>query len=60
MKGILAVLAVCGIVMVGSYAALLALSKGITREEVALLPMGRKLLKLFPEKDTGTPSGPAE
>ncbi|MBO4366550.1 MAG: polysaccharide biosynthesis C-terminal domain-containing protein, partial [Clostridia bacterium] len=57
--GALVILVLCGIVMVGVYAAGLALLKGITREEVALLPMGRKLLKLFPEKDGRDPSGRA-
>lgn len=57
--GALAVLAVCGIVMLGTYAAGLALIKGISREEVALLPMGKRLLKLFPAKDGQTPADPS-
>ena len=43
----------------GTYAAGLALFKGISREEIGLLPMGKRLLKLFPEKDGQTPSDPS-
>lgn len=56
--GALVILVVCGIAMVGTYALGLGLTKGITREEIGLLPLGKRLLKLFPEK--GGPTPPSE
>ncbi|MBP5231530.1 MAG: polysaccharide biosynthesis protein [Clostridia bacterium] len=47
------VLVLCGIVAMAAYVGLLALLKGVSREDVALLPFGKKILKLFPEKGRG-------
>ena len=53
--GACVILVLCGIAALLTYGGMLFLTKGITREEIALLPFGKKLVRLFPERN-GTDS----
>ena len=55
--GAAVILFLCGILGVAVYAAALWLTKGITREEIALLPFGKKLLRLLPGGKTESGDG---
>ena len=48
--GAAVLLAVCGIAALLTYAGALFLTKGITREEIALLPFGKRLVRLLPAR----------